>query len=133
MRSNQEEHVYLSRVVIVEDDFDINHLMEINLTSSRCEVVGRFSTVDQALAFPDWNLVSHVVLDWNLPGKKNGGVLLEWVKNNFPHIKVIVISAYWMNEESTSSGNVIPKDILDRADVFLAKPFSVEELRDVIP
>jgi two-component system, NarL family, nitrate/nitrite response regulator NarL len=61
-----------------------------------------------------------ILLDLNLPNK-NGIILLKEIKNNFPKIKIIVLTMY--NKES-----VVNEVIKHGGDGFLLKNCSTEEL-----
>lgn len=107
----------MPKILVVDDDRDINNLISEALTKSGYECVQAFSGTEALLLAPNAHLV---VLDLMLPGCR-GEDVLSTLRSGGIHIPVIVLSA---------------KDALDSkidllnmgAEDYLTKPFEVAEL-----
>ena len=108
----------MSKILIVEDDTDINNMINEILTKREYECVQAFSGTE-GLLYSRTEDISLVIMDLMLPGMA-GEELLGRIKEN-KNVPVIVISA---------------KDSLDSkielltagAEDYLTKPFELEEL-----
>ena len=58
-----------------------------------------------------------VITDMRMPGEIDGGALLAWLRQEKPHIKVIVVS-----------GNLAVDVLPTRADARFSKPLNMEAL-----
>jgi DNA-binding NtrC family response regulator len=71
-------------------------------------------------------LLVDIRLDEKDPNNADGIIFLEWVKENFPHIPVVMMSAYKEFEERK-------EEILKKgAATFLKKPIELNNLREII-
>ena len=104
-------------VLLVDDEPQITKLLSFALCQYNVYCV--FS-VDDAIDFIENNTCHAVVCDLKMPDK-NGIELLEFVKANFSHLPVILISAHILS--------VVEAEKVDKlAFTFLSKPFKTDEL-----
>ena len=109
------------RILVVEDEPDIQELLRLNLTMAGY-------TVDLALTVDDARrLIAHtppdlILCDWNLPGQ-SGVALLTWLRSDPSHFKtpVIMVTARDGDEEKSMA--------FERGtDDYITKPFKNREL-----
>lgn len=106
------------KVLIVEDDNDINHLLRDMLVHNKYNVICAYSGTE-ALIYLNQERIDLVLLDLMLPGKSGEEVLREIrSKNEMP---VIIISA---KEEL----GIKPKLLRAGAVDFITKPFDLDEV-----
>jgi DNA-binding NtrC family response regulator len=75
----------------------------------------------------DYEDYHHIVLsDIRMPGM-NGYEFVRKVKENDPKVKVILMSAFEINDKEFH--NLLPHF---KVDAFLQKPFSIQQLNDVV-
>jgi DNA-binding NarL/FixJ family response regulator len=124
------------QIVLIEDHELIRHGIKsvINNTSKveELQVVGEFSNAEEALEFlSKSDGIDLVVTDINLP-KKNGLKLAAEIKNQYPAIKVIVLSSYDDEEYVTEAimldleGYILKDSIADEILVAIEKVSSGE-------
>lgn len=106
------------RVLIIEDDNDINHSLAVWLSAKGCECIQAFSGTEGLLL---WQMkpADVIVMDLMLPGM-DGGRLLENIREK-SSVPVIVLSA--------KNGLDDKINLLGAgADDYMTKPFEMEEL-----
>lgn len=113
-----------TRVLIIEDDADINNIVATHLTRAGYLCTQAFSGTEAQLLLdsgPDVSPVADVVIcDLMLPGL-SGEELVRLIRQNDQETPIIVISA-----RTAASDKV---DLLKLgADDYLAKPFDLDEL-----
>lgn len=111
-----------NRVLIVDDHPQIRRMCRVALAAGglACDEAG---TGPDALAMAARRPYDLVVLDVDLPGCTGDEVLRRLRRSPpCPHLKVIMFSG-------TESGDDLSRLMLDGADDFLIKPFSVVQLR----
>lgn len=106
------------KLLIVEDDNEINHLIKDYFELKNFSVRQAFSGTE-ALLLAEQFLFDVVILDLMLPGK-NGEEIISCLKEK-QDIPIIVITAKDKTEASIATLKL-------GADDFLAKPFNIEEL-----
>ena len=106
------------RVLIVEDDNDINHLLKDMLMDNRYSVISAYSGTE-ALIYLSHEKIDIVLLDLMLPGK-SGEEVLKDIRNKYD-MPVIIISA---KEEL----GIKPRLLRAGADDFVTKPFDLDEV-----
>jgi two-component system response regulator AtoC len=111
------------RILVVDDEPLICDLLYDSLRSKGYTVVTA-SNGQEALDILQRNIVAGVVTDVKMP-KMNGVALLRRIRELFPSIPVVVITAY-----GTVSGAV--EMIKQGATDYIPKPFSVASLHEVI-
>jgi DNA-binding response OmpR family regulator len=110
------------RVLIVEDDPDLQRIMKIELERMGFEVLGAFSyeaAVQHLTAAPSPALVC---VDLGLP-TQSGYDLCEYIRGRIGHARVPIV---------VTSARGLPEDMACAeeagADAFLKKPFSMRQL-----
>ncbi len=109
------------RVLIVEDERDIQELLRLNLSMAGYSVDQAYG-VDDARKLINNTPPDLVLCDWNLPGQ-SGVTLLNWLRSDPSHFKtpVIMVTARDGDEEKVLA--------FERgADDFVTKPFKNREL-----
>ncbi len=114
----------MKKILILDDDLAVLEAMEETLKYGAYEVVALSSTRDIHKEI-EKNNPDVVILDYILRGT-NGGVLCRQIKDNplTGHIPVIMTSAYPRDRE--------PGDTNYGFDDFIAKPFDIEDLLQVV-
>lgn len=106
------------KVLIVEDDNDINHLLSDMLIDNKYDVSSAYSGTE-ALIYLNQERIDIVLLDLMLPGKSGEEVLKE-IRSKYK-MPVIIISA---KEEV----GIRPKLLRAGAIDFITKPFDLDEV-----
>ncbi len=109
----------MRRVLVVDDEENLRHLLQILLQREGYEAVGA-STVDEALAELGQRPFDVVITDLKMPGK--GGLdLLDEIQRRQLGATVIVMTAY-------GSRDVAVEAMKHGAYDYLSKPFEADEL-----
>ena len=111
------------RVLVVDDDPDINRLLQIRLRTRGYDVASAASG-DEALARMDELCPDVILLDVSMPGA-SGLDVLEQVRADGRDIAVIMSTAF-------GSENVAIDALRRGADDYLRKPFVREEFQTVV-
>lgn len=106
------------KVLIVEDDNDINHLLSDMLIDNKYDVSSAYSGTE-ALIYLNQERIDIVLLDLMLPGK-SGEEVLKDIRSKYK-MPVIIISA---KEEV----GIRPKLLRAGAIDFITKPFDLDEV-----
>lgn len=113
------------RVLIVDDEEDMIWSLQKNLPNESLHVdIFIASSGEEALSVLEETKIDLVVTDIRMPGI-SGIDLLIAIKNKYPHICVIVMTAFPSTE---SKAEVIEKGGLR----FIEKPFDIKEMRDFV-
>ena len=108
----------MKRILIVEDNIDVNNMVREMLTNSQYEVFSAFNGIEAVKAIKK-NTYDLVILDIMLPYKRGDEVLREI--RQFTDIPVIILSAKDMVSTKI--------DLLKLgADDYITKPFDLGEL-----
>lgn len=108
----------MKKILVIEDDTDINNLISEALTKAGYTCTQAFSGTE-GLLYIEKNVFSLVLLDLMLPGK-NGESLLPLIKQ-MQNVPVIVVSA----KDSLDSKVSL---LTSGAEDYVTKPFEVQEL-----
>ena len=118
----------IRKVMIVEDEQDILLLYKDYLKSKGHFVIVSSTTADEVLADYEKYAPDIVIIDYKLPGKKNGIQAAKEILIKYPLARVLIITAY---------ENV--KDELNKDEFFkakkaevLIKPVKLTHLADTI-
>lgn len=106
-------------ILVVDDEPAIRELLEEELKWERFRILTA-TTVDEALALVSDTRVDLVVSDVGMPGK-SGTELLTFVKKQYPHVPVIMITGL-------ADKHTLQKLMALGADGFFSKPFHNNEL-----
>lgn len=111
------------KILIVEDTDYLRFLMAEVLDSVGPSVEA-LPTADDGYSFlkEQGHTVAVLVTDIRTPGRLDGIDLAKLVASKWPHIKVVLTSGY--NIDSLSN--------LETFDQFLAKPWSIDQLRGAV-
>ena len=106
-------------ILIVEDDPDLREALTDTLALSRYRVL---TAVDgkHALEILSENMVGLVITDVQMPNM-NGLALLYEIKANWPHVPVLLMTAYGVISQAVEA-------MREGACNYLVKPFEVSEL-----
>ena len=113
------------RILVVEDDKDINHLIHYNLSKRDYKVDCVYDGIKEKEILTN-NVFDVVILDVMLPGI-NGFKLCEFIKSNTANFRTFVVLLTARAEPLDKIyGNVVG------ADCYMTKPFSVSKLMDIV-
>ena len=117
---------HIPRILVVDDDEDVRTLLCSSLEQLGFEVAEAVSDGSEAVDYISSNgdRVDLILLDLVMK-RLHGNVALPILKSRKPDVKVIIISAFFMNYNTHFLANL-------GADGFLEKPFTLEELRSAI-
>ncbi len=132
---NRIEHLLIrrggqskTRVLIVEDSAVQRKVMRRMFEDGRHEVF-EAETAEEALASNEIVGVDLLVTDIFMPGA--GGLsVIEKIRKNWPHIRIVAVSGGWKNESQGEEGLDAAQII--GADAALKKPFTPDQLFEVV-
>jgi len=108
------------RILVIEDQKDINDLISLNLRSENYTVEQVFDG-DNGLIEASKNNFELIILDVMLPGK-NGLFICQHMRANNIHTPILMLTA-----KKSEADRVVGLEM--GADDYLTKPFSVRELQ----
>ncbi len=106
------------KVFIVEDEGDMCLLLNIMLQEKSIKL-DHVKTIAAALEYLKTEQPSVIILDNKLPDGL-GVDFISYIKQNYPEVKVVMISGYTPEAKDLALEN--------GADIFLEKPFTKEQL-----
>jgi DNA-binding NtrC family response regulator len=113
-----------ARVLIVDDEDTIRNLLKTRLTRESYDI-GVASNADEAQAqFETGGEVGVLITDLRMPGR-DGFALMDWAKEKYKNLKVIVITGHGEKE-------VAIKALRQGAADYLEKPFDLDELNHAV-
>ena len=110
-------------ILIIEDEGDISLILNLMLKKEDIEIE-HVTTLAKAATFLKEKSTDIVIIDNQLPD----GFGLEYIKeikSSYPLIKIIMITG---NTDTTDKATAIENG----ADIFLAKPFTKEQIQEAI-
>ena len=112
-----------SSILVVEDDVDLREALEETLITAGYNVI---TAVDgyMALSALKGAEIDLVVSDINMP-KMDGNILLKKMKEHYPNIPVMLMTAYGTIEQAVAA-------IREGAVDYLVKPFEAEVLVNMV-
>lgn len=114
------------KILIVDDNIELLKAMENTLSKDFKVVIGtNLSTAEDLLDSGVSLVISDIRLDENDPNNHDGLLLLEKLRNTYPQIPVVMMTAY---------GNIKLQDEVRKLGAFdyLPKPINLDELENVI-
>lgn len=84
----------IRKVMIVEDELDILLLYKDYLKSKGHFVIASSTTADEVLVDYEKYAPDIVIIDYKLPGKKNGLEAAKEIVIKYPSVRVLIITAY---------------------------------------
>jgi len=118
MVDNSLESAKTKRALIIEDESDMCLLLNIMLGTNEVEL-DHVKNLSAAREYLKSESPSVVILDNKLPDGF-GVDFISFIKNNYPSIKIIMISGYDASAEDVA--------LYNGADIFLQKPFTKDQL-----
>ena len=106
-------------VLVVDDEPKLCDLLSSALSQNEIEVYTAGNGL-QALAILEQEAIDLVISDWRMPGM-DGPQLLAEVKLRYPHVPVIVMTAYSTVKNAVQS-------MRNGAYDYISKPFDIDEL-----
>lgn len=106
------------KILIVDDEPDIVDALKHFVLTKGYEVIGAFSG-EEALRILEKERVDLILLDFKLPGLK-GTDIARIVKDKYPSIKLIVITAHPEEIKESNADNLLQD--------LLVKPLNIQEL-----
>ncbi len=114
-------------ILVLDDDFDINNMLKMALQKHGYNV---FGFMDPLLALEHFRInhstYSLVISDLRMP-VMNGFEFIKQVKKMNPKIKVLLMTAFEINEMEFTK--ILPKP---KVDGFIQKPISIRKLNGII-
>ncbi|MBN1114120.1 MAG: sigma-54-dependent Fis family transcriptional regulator [Oligoflexia bacterium] len=110
----------MHNILIVDDERHMCRSLEILLESEKDIKTLSASTAGEALCIIEQNETDLVITDLTMPGKMNGMDLLRSVKEKYPHIQVIMMTAYSTVQSAIEAIKIGAYD-------YLVKPFSDDD------
>ncbi len=114
-----------SKIFIVEDDSTCARLLEIYLTESEYEVIGKFSTGEEAVTKAEEIMPDVIFMDIMLAGMINGIEAATRIIMNDPSVIIIFTSAYDDSEVVSKANKINPL-------AFINKPYGLEDIQTVM-
>ena len=113
------------RILLIEDNIDTQLIYKVYLRE--LYEIDICSTGDSGLKRLTENEYDLLILDINLPGKINGSIILDEIRNNFQDkkIPVLVVTAYAMKTDKR-------KFLSQGADDYLPKPINKEDFMNKV-
>ena len=112
------ESTKTKKALIIEDESDMCLLLNIMLAADEVEL-DHVKTLAAARQYLQAENPSVVILDNKLPDGF-GVHFIRFIKENYPSIKIIMISGYDASAEDVA--------LYNGADIFLQKPFNKQQL-----
>lgn len=109
----------MERILVVEDDKEINHLICEFVSGNGYEMLSAENGLDAVRIIRDYNNISLVILDLMLP-YQSGDMVLQKVRE-FSDIPIIIVSAKSMVQSKIDALRM-------GADDYITKPFDLDEL-----
>ena len=109
------EKIKILKVLIIDDEIDICYLLSGILRQKKLKTSYVNSLTDAQIALKN-DPPSLIFLDNHLPDGF-GLDFIHYVKNNYPHTKIIMITAHDSAAERNRAYN-------EGADIFISKPFT---------
>ena len=109
----------LKKLLIIEDEGDMCLLLDIMLNGKDNMELDHVKSLEAANEYLDKVQPHVVILDNKLPDGF-GIDYISHIKNNYPGVKIIMISGYDASAEDVALEN--------GADIFLQKPFTKDQL-----
>lgn len=111
------------KALIIDDEIDICYLLSGILKQKNCHTNYVNNLADATIELKN-NCPKIVFLDNHLPDGL-GINFVEHIKNNYPAIKVVMITAYDTNSDRQEA---LKKGV----DIFIGKPFTKEEIANAL-
>lgn len=111
------------KALIIDDEIDICYLLSGILKQKNCQTNYVNNLADAAVELKKFSPLI-VFLDNHLPDGL-GIDFVDYIKNNYPHTKIVMITAYDTVEDRNQA---ISKGV----DIFIGKPFTKESINSAM-
>jgi DNA-binding response OmpR family regulator len=118
----------IRKVMILEDDQDILHLYKDFLRTKGLSVIVTSTTADEAMDDYEKYRPDFVIIDYKLPGKKNGLQAAKEILMRYPSGRILMLTAFDNVKDD------LKKDLFfdDKTIQVLLKPVKLARLADII-
>lgn len=116
------------KVMIVEDEHDVLLLYKDYLKIKGYSVIATSTTADEALLDYEKYKPDLLIMDYRLPGKKNGIEAAKEILNLNPSVRVLIVSAF----ENVNAEIACDKFFSDKNVVVMIKPLKLTKLVNCI-
>ncbi len=118
----------IRKVMILEDEQDILHLYKDFLRTKGLSVIVTSTTANEAMDDYEKYRPDFVIIDYKLPGKKNGLQAAKEILMRYPSGRILMLTAF------DSVKDDLKKDLFfdDKTIQVLLKPVKLTRLADII-
>jgi DNA-binding response OmpR family regulator len=118
----------IRKVMILEDEQDILHLYKDYLSAKGHSVIVTSTTANEAMDDYEKYRPDFVIIDYKLPGKKNGLEAAKEILMSHPSGKILMLTAFHGVKDE------LKKDVFfdDKMIQILIKPVKLARLADII-
>jgi len=118
----------IRKVMILEDEEDILHLYKDFLRTKGLSVIVTSTTANEAMDDYEKYRPDFVIIDYKLPGKKNGLQAAKEILMRYPSGRILMLTAF------DSVKDDLKKDLFfdDKTIQVLLKPVKLTRLADII-
>ncbi len=118
----------IRKVMILEDEQDILHLYKDFLRTKGLSVIVTSTTANEAMDDYEKYRPDFVIIDYKLPGKKNGLQAAKEILMRYPSGRILMLTAF------DSVKDDLKKDLFfdDKTIQVLLKPMKLARLADII-
>ena len=118
----------IRKVMIVEDEHDILQLYKDYLKTKGHSIIASSTTADDALLDFEKYRPDLVIIDYKLPGIKNGLQAAREIFAKFPSARILIITAYENLKEAFNNDGFFQ----DKKIEIIIKPVKLARLADMI-
>src|SRR5919109_989444 len=118
----------IRKVMIVEDEHDILLLYKDYLKTKGHSVIATSTTADDALIDFEKYSPDLVIIDYKLPGSKNGLQAAREIFANFPSARILIITAYENIKQELNNDDFFRNKKVE----LLIKPIRLAKLANMI-
>ena len=128
MAGTDRKQRQIRKVMILEDEQDILHLYKDFLRTKGLSVIVTSTTADEAMDDYEKYRPDFVIIDYKLPGKKNGLQAAKEILMRYPSGRILMLTAF------DSVKDDLKKDLFfdDKTIQVLLKPVKLARLADII-
>lgn len=114
----------MAKIIVVDDSRILRQILTSNLTEAGHEIVGEAGNGQEVLDMLETINPDLITLDITMP-VMDGIEALKQIKNNYPAISVVMVSAAGQKDK-------VMESLKAGADDFLQKPFEPEDVKHVV-
>jgi DNA-binding NtrC family response regulator len=118
----------IRKVMILEDEDDILLLYKDYLKRKGHYIIASSTTADEALKDYEKYVPDVVIIDYKLPGKKNGLEAAREIVTKDPRARILIISAFEKVKQEIAQTNFFR----DKQIPVLIKPIKLSRLGEII-